>query len=72
MGGVDLSCYDAACFCGCGVPARVGGVDLSDEINIRIEGMCGPRPCGRGGFKLMKDVAEFAGVTSPPVWAGWI
>ena len=34
------------------VPARVGGVDLSNNYDaMRAFLMC-PRPCGRGGFKL--------------------
>ena len=53
VGGVDLSwCSvfrDRLSF----VPARVGGVDLSlYDISLPPQ-RTGPRPCGRGGFKLL-------------------
>ena len=34
-----------------GVPARVGGVDLSTAYKGKIDTLIRPRPCGRGGFK---------------------
>ena len=34
-----------------GVPARVGGVDLSFCRDVAALFFCCPRPCGRGGFK---------------------
>ena len=37
------------------VPARVGGVDLSSCV-LSVEGTAkSPRPCGRGGFKRLKQ-----------------
>ena len=37
------------------VPARVGGVDLSVLSTSSVSsGIC-PRPCGRGGFKPIKE-----------------
>ena len=35
------------------VPARVGGVDLSVSSSPFSISMSRPRPCGRGGFKLL-------------------
>ena len=34
------------------VPAHAGGVDLSDVKQPELTMYRGPRPCGRGGFKL--------------------
>ena len=42
------------------VPARVGGVDLSCKWRIVENIMKRPRPCGRGGFKLISDCKCFA------------
>ena len=40
------------------VPARVGGVDLSSFFANFRPPFLGPRPCGRGGFKLKRcDIA---------------
>ena len=35
------------------VPAHAGGVDLSHTEAAKKAAAKGPRPCGRGGFKLI-------------------
>ena len=55
-----------------GVPARVGGVDLSHTYPLRFLTRYRPRPCGRGGFKRTSGKWMPGLLPSPPVWAGWI
>ena len=52
MGGVDLSIPWYADPSRDQVPARMGGVDLSNMEQLREMYGSGPRPHGRGGFKL--------------------
>ena len=51
-GGVDLSLTSVMGYIKDSVPAHAGGVDLSrKEVLLELRSK-GPRPCGRGGFKL--------------------
>ena len=72
VGGVDLSTYQACRVAQLVVPARVGGVDLSLNYLEQMGPEGGPRPCGRGGFKLLPSRLDQLLLRSPPVWAGWI
>ena len=51
MGGVDLSLQGTNEVAFFSVPARVGGVDLSNEDTDEFDSDLSLRPCGRGGFK---------------------
>ena len=72
VGGVDLSNNCQCITVGTAVPARVGGVDLSCAFRRFAARVSSPRPCGRGGFKLLIYYQFHLTLMSPPVWAGWI
>ena len=72
VGGVDLSMGRHGNGPKVGVPARVGGVDLSSNSSLSMYLRGRPRPCGRGGFKLLTEDKLRKRIMSPPVWAGWI
>ena len=57
VGGVDLSIQQLDQVFVSHVPARVGGVDLSRDVIGWAAALAGPRPCGRGGFKLVFRVS---------------
>ena len=66
-GGVDLSIKNTFQTVLTMVPAHAGGVDLSQQIGLYEHGKDGPRPCGRGGFKLDQWTKIIVCGESPPV-----
>ena len=71
-GGVDLSISKVNISGDKFVPAHAGGVDLSWNQWAKFDCEYCPRPCGRGGFKLLRLNKDKREKESPPMRAGWI